>query len=189
MAREYLTSKQVQDYRELCKERDQGRILTPDGLIFICEAYHFEPEAIGRYFIEIAAKYKAERGGQKCMSDSIKELTEKIVAFRDARNWKQFHNPKDMAISISLEAAELLEVFQWSGTDTAVDTEEKLAKVKEELADVLIYALLMGNDLELDIPEIVSNKIDENNRKYPTEKAYGKADKYTTYAAKGEKSE
>ncbi len=116
------------------------------------------------------------------MSDSIKELTEKIVAFRDARDWKQFHNPKDMAISISLEAAELLEVFQWSGTDTEADTDKKLAKIKEELADVLIYALLMGNDLGLDISEIVSSKIDENNRKYPAEKAYGKADKYTAYA-------
>ena len=111
------------------------------------------------------------------MSDSIKELIEKVVAFRDARNWKQFHNPKDMAISISLEAAELLEVFQWSGTDVAVDTDKKLEKVREELADVLIYAFLMGNDLGLDISEIVSKKIDENNRKYPVEKAYGKADK------------
>lgn len=117
------------------------------------------------------------------MGDSIKELTEKVVAFRDARNWKQFHNPKDIAISIMLESSELLEVFQWSGSDTAVDTDKKMAKVKEELADVLIYALLMGNDLGLDISEIVSAKIDENNRKYPAEKAYGRADKYTAYAA------
>ena len=123
------------------------------------------------------------------MSDSIKEITEKIVAFRDARNWKQFHNPKDMAISISLEAAELLEVFQWSGSDTAADTDKKIAKVREELADVLIYAFLMGNDLGLDISEIVSSKINENTRKYPIEKAYGKADKYTAYIADGGKSE
>ena len=123
------------------------------------------------------------------MSDSIKELTEKIVAFRDARNWKQYHNPKDMAISISLEAAELLEVFQWSGSDTAADTEKKIAKVREELADVLIYAFLMGNDLDFDIFEIVSRKIDENNRKYPAEKACGKADKYTAYTADGGKRE
>ena len=121
------------------------------------------------------------------MSDSIKELIEKVVAFRDARNWKQFHNPKDMAVSISLEAAELLEVFQWSGTDVAVDTDKKLEKVREELADVLIYAFLMGNDLGLDISESVSNKIDENNRKYPVEKAYGKADKYTSSTSDGGK--
>ena len=117
------------------------------------------------------------------MSDSIKKLTENIVAFRDARNWKQFHNPKDLAISISLEAAELLEVFQWSGADTDADSEKKIAKIKEELADVLIYSLLMGSDLDLDISEIVNNKLEENNRKYPAEKAYGKADKYTAYTA------
>ena len=123
------------------------------------------------------------------MGDSIKELTEKIVAFRDARNWKQFHNPKDIAISIMLEASELLEVFQWSGEDTAVDTDKKMAKVREELADVLIYSLLMGHDLGLDIAEIVSEKIDENNRKYPVEKAYGRADKYTAYAEEKEADE
>ncbi len=115
------------------------------------------------------------------MSDSMKELTDNIVAFRDARNWKQFHNPKDLAISISLEAAELLEVFQWSGSDTEADTEKKITKIKEELADVLIYSILMGNDLGLDISEIVNNKLEENNRKYPADKAYGKADKYTAY--------
>ncbi|MBQ9156299.1 MAG: nucleotide pyrophosphohydrolase [Eubacterium sp.] len=123
------------------------------------------------------------------MGDSIKELIEKIVAFRDARDWKQFHNPKDMAISISLEAAELLEVFQWSGADTEADTDKKMGKIKEELADVLIYALLMGYDLGLDISEIVTSKIDENNRKYPAGKAYGKADKYTSYVDTGGISE
>ena len=122
------------------------------------------------------------------MNDSLKDLTKKIVEFRDARNWKQFHRPKDMAISISLEAAELLEVFQWSGADTEVDTEKKLSKVKEELADILIYALLMGNDLGLDIPEIINDKLAENNRKYPAEKAYGKADKYTAYVTDGGKA-
>ena len=125
------------------------------------------------------------------MNDSIKELIDNIVAFRDARDWKQFHNPKDLAISISLEAAELLEVFQWSGADTAADSEKKIRKIKEELADVLIYSLLMGNDLGLDISEIVNTKIEENNRKYPADKAYGKADKYTAYMTteSGEKVE
>ena len=119
------------------------------------------------------------------MEDSIKTLTQKIVAFRDARDWKQFHNPKDLAISISLEAAELLEVFQWSGADTEADTDKKMGKIREELADVLIYALLMGHDLGLDIPEIVCSKLDENNRKYPAGKAYGKAEKYTAYIDAG----
>ena len=119
------------------------------------------------------------------MSDSIQDLTERIVAFRDARNWKQFHNPKDMAISISLEAAELLEVFQWSGSDTEADTEKKIAKIREELADVLIYAFLMSHDLGLDISEIVNAKISENNRKYPADMVFGKADKYTAYDPDG----
>lgn len=119
------------------------------------------------------------------MNDSIKELTDEIVAFRDARDWKKFHNSKDMAISISLEAAELLEVFQWSGEDVEADTENKVSKIKEELADVLIYSLLMGHDLGFDISEIVKQKIDTNNRKYPVDKAYGKSDKYTAYLSSG----
>ncbi len=119
------------------------------------------------------------------MNDSIKELTDEIVAFRDARDWKKFHNSKDMAISISLEAAELLEVFQWSGEDVEADTDKKVSKIKEELADVLIYSLLMGHDLGFDISEIVEQKIDTNNRKYPVDKAYGKLDKYTAYLSSG----
>lgn len=115
------------------------------------------------------------------MNDSIKKLTEMAAAFRDARNWKQFHNPKDLAISISLEAAELLEIFQWSGADTGADTEKKIAKVKEELADVFIYGMLMADILNLDISEIVKTKLELNNIKYPAEKAYGHADKYTAY--------
>ena len=115
------------------------------------------------------------------MSDSIKELQAAAAAFRDARNWKQFHNPKDLAISISLEASELLEIFQWSGSDTGVD-EQKKTKVKEELADVMLYSLLMADALDLDVSEIIRDKIAVNNRKYPVEKAYGKADKYTAFS-------
>ena len=115
------------------------------------------------------------------MSDSIKELRDNILNFRDARDWRKFHNPKDLAISISLEAAELLEVFQWSGEDVEVDSEKKINKVKEELADVMIYSILMADTLGLDVSEIIKNKLEENNKKYPVEKAYGKADKYTAY--------
>lgn len=78
----------------------------------------------------------------------------------------------------------MLEVFQWSGSDIVADTDEKMEKIKEELADVLIYCFLMGNDLGFDISEIVETKIEENNRKYPAEKAYGRADKYTAYVSK-----
>ncbi len=119
--------------------------------------------------------------------DSIKELQEKVVAFRDARNWKQFHNPKDLALSISLEAAELLEVYQWSGADLFVD--KKQDKVKEELADVLIYCMLMADACGLDISEIVLKKLETNNEKYPIEQAFGKADKYTELQHAQEDSE
>ena len=86
------------------------------------------------------------------------------------------NNPKDLAISISLEAAELLEVFQWSGTD--VSNEGKQEKIKEELADVLNYCVLMADACGLDIDEIVQEKIKVNNEKYPVSKAKGKKEKY-----------
>ena len=105
-----------------------------------------------------------------------KETIKQILKFRDDRDWKQFHNPKDFAISISLEAAELLEVFQWSGSDTS--NENKQEKIKEELADVINYCVLMADVCGLDIDEIVQEKIKVNNEKYPVSKAKGKSDKY-----------
>ena len=104
------------------------------------------------------------------------ETINKILKFRDDRDWKQFHNPKDLAISISLAAAELLEVFQWSGAD--VSNEGKQDKIKEELADVVNYCVLMADACELDLDEIVQEKIKINERKYPVEKAKGRRDKY-----------
>lgn len=106
-----------------------------------------------------------------------KETMNQILKFRDDREWKQFHNPKDLAISISLEAAELLEVFQWSGSDTS--NEGKQEKIKEELADVVNYCVLMADACNLDLDEIVMEKIKRNNQKYPVEKSKGKSDKYT----------
>lgn len=104
------------------------------------------------------------------------ETIKQILKFRDDRDWKQFHNPKDLAISISLETAELLKVFQWSGTD--VSNEGKQEKIKEELADVLNYCVLMADACGLDIDEIVQEKIKVNNEKYPVSKAKGKKEKY-----------
>lgn len=105
------------------------------------------------------------------------ETINQVLKFRDDRNWKQFHNPKDLAISISLEAAELLEVFQWSGADTTC--EEKIDKIREELADVLNYCILMADACGLDMDEIIQEKVKRNNEKYPVEKAYGSKEKYT----------
>lgn len=105
------------------------------------------------------------------------ETIDMILKFRDDRDWKQFHNPKDLAISISLESAELLEVFQWSGSD--VSGENKKDKIKEELADVINYCVLMADACNLDIDQIVQEKIKKNNEKYPVEKAKGKSEKYS----------
>ncbi len=104
------------------------------------------------------------------------ETISAILKFRDDRNWRQFHTPKDLAISISLEAAELLEVFQWSGADTLC--EEKIDKIKEELADVINYCVLMADVCGLDMDEIVREKIIHNNEKYPIEKSKDSAKKY-----------
>ncbi len=104
------------------------------------------------------------------------ETINQVLKFRDDRSWRQFHNPKDLALSICLEAAELLEVFQWSGSDTVC--ESKKDKIKEELADVLNYCILMADVCGLDMDEIVQEKIKRNNEKYPVEKAKGSAKKY-----------
>lgn len=100
-----------------------------------------------------------------------------ILGFRDDRDWKQFHNPKDLAISISLEASELLEVFQWSGSD--VICMDKIDKIAEELADVVNYCVLMADACGLDLDDIVQKKIAVNNKKYPVNKAKGKSNKYS----------
>ena len=105
------------------------------------------------------------------------ETIQRVLNFRDDRNWRQFHTPKDLAISMNLEAAELLEIFQWSGTD--VECRDKLDKVREELADVLSYCILMADVCGLDLDEIMNAKIDRNEAKYPVELARGSAAKYT----------
>lgn len=115
------------------------------------------------------------------MAAGIREETaEQVLRFRDERNWKQFHNPKDLAISLSLEAAELLEVFQWSGEDISVDG--RLDKIREELADIANYCVLMADSCGLDLDQIVREKLRRNAEKYPVEKAYGRKEKYTELA-------
>ena len=106
-----------------------------------------------------------------------KESIDLIKQFRDDRDWSQFHNPKDLALSISLEASELLEIFQWSGGD--LECADKLDKIKEELADVLCYCVLMADRCGLDMDEIIKEKMKKNGEKYPVEAAYGSKDKYT----------
>lgn len=102
-----------------------------------------------------------------------KETIERIRKFTDDRDWDQFHSPANIAKSIVIEAAELLECFQWS------DTDYNLQHVKEELADVLVYSQNLLDKLGLDADEIVSMKMTQNEAKYPVDKAKGSAAKYT----------
>lgn len=110
----------------------------------------------------------------------ITRLQQKILAFRNARDWKQFHNPKDVALSLVLEAAEVLEHFQWKDPEE-IKKYLKTHKpaVAEELADVLYWVLLMSHDLGIDIAEAVEKKLKVNALKYPVKKAKGKHTKYS----------
>ena len=107
----------------------------------------------------------------------MQHATDALLKFRDERNWKQFHDPKNLAAALGIEAAELNEVFLWKTTEESREVE--LAKVKEELADVLAYALLLANEFGLDPEQIVLDKVKQNAVKYPVEKAKGVATKYT----------
>ena len=107
----------------------------------------------------------------------MQHATDALLKFRDERNWKQFHDPKNLAAALGIEAAELNEVFLWKTTEESREVE--LAKVKEELADVLAYALLLANEFGLDPEQIVLEKVKQNALKYPVEKAKGVATKYT----------
>jgi NTP pyrophosphatase (non-canonical NTP hydrolase) len=103
----------------------------------------------------------------------IQKIVEALVKFRDERDWKQFHNGKDLALAISVEAGELLELYLWKDSiEVSVD------KVKEELADVLAFTFLLAEKYNLDISKIMMDKIEINNKKYPVQKSKGTAKKY-----------
>ncbi len=110
---------------------------------------------------------------------SFNELTERLLAFRNDRDWEQFHNPKDCALSLVLEAAEVMEHFQWK---QGKEMEEYIASHKEEigdeLADVMGWLLLLSHDMGIDLPEAMVCKLKKNETKYPVEKARGVATKW-----------
>ena len=106
------------------------------------------------------------------MSD-LEELRQAIVKFTQERDWDQFHNGKDLALALSIEAAELNEAFLWKDA-----SQVNVEKVKEELADIFNYAILIADKYNLDIKQIVLDKIKRNAEKYPVDKAYGSAKKY-----------
>ena len=105
--------------------------------------------------------------------ESIKEITDALLKFRNERDWEQFHNPKDLALAINIESSELLEEFLWKN-----HTDAKRENVKEELADIFAYAFLLAEKYDFDIKEIVLEKNKKNGEKYPINKFKGKSTKY-----------
>jgi NTP pyrophosphatase (non-canonical NTP hydrolase) len=105
--------------------------------------------------------------------NELHEITAALLKFRNERDWEQFHNAKDLSLALSIEANELLELFLWKQPEEA-DT----AKIREELADVFAYALLLADKYQFDVGEIILDKIAQNELKYPVEKAKGNARKY-----------
>lgn len=113
---------------------------------------------------------------------TIEELKRLIVKFRDDREWKKYHTPKDLAISISVEANELLEIFQWKNNEEVellLKDKETFEEVIEELADVTTYCLNMADIIGVDLSDAVKKKVKQNAEKYPIEKIKGNYRKYT----------
>lgn len=114
---------------------------------------------------------------------TIKQLTQLALDFRDERDWKQFHNPKDVALSLMLEVAELVEIMQWkNGRELAEHLASQREHLGQELSDVLYWVLVLANDLEVDLAKAFREKLRHNAEKYPVEKARGVAKKYRDLA-------
>ncbi len=113
---------------------------------------------------------------------TLSDLKERMAAFVRERDWEQFHTPKNLSMSIAIEAAELMEHFQWLTVEQSKSLDAvALHDIGEELADIVIYSLSMANFLQIDLAETVLAKMEKNIRKYPKEKVRGKAHKYTYY--------
>ncbi len=113
------------------------------------------------------------------MATTIETLTAEILAFRDARDWKQFHNPKDLSLSLVLEAGEVMEHFQWKNADeVAAHIKKNKGEIAEEMADVLSYLLLLAHEAGIDLSKAYKAKLKKNEAKYPVAKSKGKHTKY-----------
>jgi NTP pyrophosphatase (non-canonical NTP hydrolase) len=124
------------------------------------------------------------------MSDqqtTLHDLKQRMAEFVRERDWEQFHTPKNLAMSIAIEAAELMEHFQWLSTEQSQQLgAEALEEIGEELADIVIYALSLSNFLGFDLADTVLRKMAKNERKYPADQVRGKAHKYTYYRQNAE---
>ena len=119
-----------------------------------------------------------ERGARDEVT--LEGLRDRLRAFADARDWNQFHTPKNLAIALSVEAGELLEHFQWiSGQDSLTLPPDKRGEIEQEMADVLLYLVRLADTLNVDLVRAADKKIDTNARKYPVEKSRGSSKKYT----------
>lgn len=119
------------------------------------------------------------------MPSDLSRLTARVIAFRDERDWKQFHKPKDLALALNIEAGELAELFLWKDeeqTEAIRAGGPKLTAVADELADILIYSLLLAEHYDVDLARAVESKLEKNARKYPVSRAKGNAKKYTELA-------
>lgn len=117
---------------------------------------------------------------ERNMSRGLDETIKKIIEFREERDWEQFHDPKNLAEAISIEAGELLEQFLWSTTEESRKVaDSKLEKVKEEISDILIFLVYMCNTLGIDLATEVEKKMEANRKKYPVDKSKGTSKKYT----------
>ncbi|MBC7782362.1 MAG: nucleotide pyrophosphohydrolase [Burkholderiales bacterium] len=120
-------------------------------------------------------------------SDPIVDLTNRLLKFRDERDWKQFHNPKDQILSLCLEAAEVLELVQWkNGDQLQAHLDANKEQLADELADVFGWLLLIAADQGIDLAAAARKKLVKNEAKYPIDLARGRADKYTEYRGKSE---
>ncbi len=114
------------------------------------------------------------------MSETIQQLGDMVLQFRDERDWKKFHSFKDMVLSLFLETAELAEHFQWKTSEEAVEhVRQRKAEIGEELADVLYWVLLLSREMDLDLGQAFLDKMQKNREKYPVEMAKGRHTKYT----------
>lgn len=141
--------------------------------------FYLQEEYMAYIFMLQTMNYKRFYCKLREVRQNLDNLEKKINEFRDERDWRQFHNEKDLAISISLEASELLELFQWNSSEETIQS--KRSEIEDELADVLIYSMMFASNLELNVEEIILNKLEKNKKKYPVEKSKGNKEKYTDF--------